>query len=162
MQVVKNLAANAGDARDTDSIPGSGRSPAGGNGNPFSILAWRIPWTEDPGGVPKKSDMVELYSTSIQILSSSPSGDENNMTMAPGKVLSEKRKTKDYGSYCFFLERNTPKPYCFQSKTKRELMAWPQFHIRINNSRRTIWQSSMSRRVCHCPDSTIVKSRPSQ
>ena len=33
--VVKNLPANAGDARDVCSIPGSGRSPRGGNGNPF-------------------------------------------------------------------------------------------------------------------------------
>ena len=31
--VVKNLLANAGDVRDTGSIPGSGRSPAGRNGS---------------------------------------------------------------------------------------------------------------------------------
>ena len=30
--VVKNLPANAGDAGDTGRIPGSGRSPGGGNG----------------------------------------------------------------------------------------------------------------------------------
>ena len=33
---------------DLGSIPGSGRSPEKGNG---SILAWRIPWTEGPGGL---------------------------------------------------------------------------------------------------------------
>ena len=33
--VVKNLAANAGAARDTVLIPGSGRSPGVGNGNAF-------------------------------------------------------------------------------------------------------------------------------
>ena len=33
--VVKNLPANAGDARDSSSVPGSGRSPGGGNGNPL-------------------------------------------------------------------------------------------------------------------------------
>ena len=33
--VVKNLPANAGDRRPTGSIPGSGRSPGGGNGNPL-------------------------------------------------------------------------------------------------------------------------------
>ena len=33
--VVKNLPANAGDIRDTDWIPGSGRSPGGGHGNPL-------------------------------------------------------------------------------------------------------------------------------
>jgi len=31
---VKNLPANAGDARDAGSIPGLGRSPGGGHGNP--------------------------------------------------------------------------------------------------------------------------------
>ena len=31
---VKNPPANAGDARDVGSIPGSGRSPGGGHGNP--------------------------------------------------------------------------------------------------------------------------------
>ena len=33
--VVKNPPANTGHAGDTDSIPGSGRSPRGGNGNPL-------------------------------------------------------------------------------------------------------------------------------
>ena len=33
--VVKNPAANAGDTRDTGSIPGSGRFPGVGNGNPL-------------------------------------------------------------------------------------------------------------------------------
>ena len=36
---------------DLGSIPGSERSPGEGNGNPLSILAWRIPWTEEPGGL---------------------------------------------------------------------------------------------------------------
>ena len=52
--VVKNLPVNAGDIRDADSIPGSGRSPGRGNGNSLthsSILDWRIPWTEEPGGL---------------------------------------------------------------------------------------------------------------
>ena len=33
--VVKNLPANVGDVRDVGSIPGLGRSPGEGNGNPF-------------------------------------------------------------------------------------------------------------------------------
>ena len=33
--VVKNLPANEGDIRDVGSIPGSARSPGGGNGNPL-------------------------------------------------------------------------------------------------------------------------------
>ena len=35
----KNPLANAADARDVGSIPGSGRSPEGGNGNPLQYLS---------------------------------------------------------------------------------------------------------------------------
>ena len=49
--VVKNLPANAGDVRDAGSIPGLGRFPGGGNATHSSILAWRIPRTEEPGGL---------------------------------------------------------------------------------------------------------------
>ena len=47
--MVENPPANAGDLRDAGSIPGWERSPGGGHGNPSSILAWRITWTEEPG-----------------------------------------------------------------------------------------------------------------
>ena len=43
--------ANAGDVRDAPSVPGLGRSPGGGMAIHSSILAWRIPWTEEPGGL---------------------------------------------------------------------------------------------------------------
>ena len=49
--MVKNPPANAGDAGDTGSIPGSGRSPGGGNGNPFQDSCLRNPRTEGPGGL---------------------------------------------------------------------------------------------------------------
>ena len=45
--VVKNPPANA----YVGSIPGSGRSPGEGNGTRSGILAWEIPWTEEPGGL---------------------------------------------------------------------------------------------------------------
>ena len=35
--------------RDLDSIPGLGRSLEKGMATHSSILAWRIPWTEEPG-----------------------------------------------------------------------------------------------------------------
>ena len=62
--MVKNLPANAGDARGAGSIPGLGRSPGEGNGNllQFSCLensmdrgAW---WATVCGGH-KESDMTE-------------------------------------------------------------------------------------------------------
>jgi len=43
--MVKNLPANARDSENTDLIPGLGKSSAGG------ILVWKIPWTEEPGGL---------------------------------------------------------------------------------------------------------------
>ena len=48
--MVKNPPASAGEIRDADLILGLGRSPGGGHGTHSSILAWRIPWTEEPGG----------------------------------------------------------------------------------------------------------------
>ena len=33
--IIKNLPANGGDSGDEGLIPGSGRSPGGGHGNPF-------------------------------------------------------------------------------------------------------------------------------
>ena len=47
--VVKNLSPNARDIREWSSIPGSRRASRRGYGNPSSSLAWRIPWTEEPG-----------------------------------------------------------------------------------------------------------------
>ena len=44
--VVKNMPATV---EDTGSIPGSGRSPGEGNGNPLQYYCWRIPQTEEPG-----------------------------------------------------------------------------------------------------------------
>ena len=44
--MAKNPPANAG---DIGSIPGLGRSPGEGNGNPLQYSCWEIPWTEEPG-----------------------------------------------------------------------------------------------------------------
>ena len=49
--MVKNLPANAGDVRDAGSIPGLGRSPGGGHGNPFQNSCLENPMTEEPGGL---------------------------------------------------------------------------------------------------------------
>ena len=47
--MVKNLPANEGDAGDAGSIPGLGRSPGEGMATHSSILAWKTPWSEEPG-----------------------------------------------------------------------------------------------------------------
>ena len=59
--MVKNPPANAG---DTGSVPGSGRSPAGGSGNPLQYSCLRNPMDTGArqatvGGVTKESDTTE-------------------------------------------------------------------------------------------------------
>ena len=58
--VVKNPPANAGDTRNTGSIPGSGRSPGEGNGNPLQCSCLensmdRGAWQATVHAVPKNS-----------------------------------------------------------------------------------------------------------
>ena len=58
---VKNLPASAG---DMSSIPGLGRSPGGGNGNPFQYFCLGYPmdrgaWWATVHGVSKDSEMAE-------------------------------------------------------------------------------------------------------
>ena len=48
---VKSPPANAGGTRDMGLILGSGRFPEEGNATHLSILARRIPGTEEPGGL---------------------------------------------------------------------------------------------------------------
>ena len=54
--MVKNLPANAGGIRDTGSIPASGRSPGGGNGNPLQYYCLENPM--DRGAWQAKVHMV--------------------------------------------------------------------------------------------------------
>ena len=46
--VVKNPPANTGDIRHMGSIPGSGRSPGGGNDNPLQYSCLENSMTEEP------------------------------------------------------------------------------------------------------------------
>ena len=49
--VDKESACNVGDTGDVGLIPGSGRFPEKGMATHCSILAWNVPWTEEPGGL---------------------------------------------------------------------------------------------------------------
>ena len=53
------------------SIFGSGRSPGEGNGYHSSILAWRIPWTEEPEELQstglERVDRIEQLTLSLSV-----------------------------------------------------------------------------------------------
>ena len=62
--VVKNLAVSAGDAGGTSLIPGLGRSPGGGNGNPLWFLYLENPmdrgsWQATVHGVTKSQTQLK-------------------------------------------------------------------------------------------------------
>ena len=67
--MVKNPPASA---KDTGSIPGSGRPPEKEMATHSSILAWEIPRTEQPGrlqsmGVAKELDMTEQLNKTVTL-----------------------------------------------------------------------------------------------
>ena len=65
--MVKNPSANAGDKRDTGSIPGSGGSPGGGHGNPLQYYCLGNPmdrgaWRATVHGVAKSQTRLKRLS----------------------------------------------------------------------------------------------------
>ena len=69
--MVKNLPANAGEMGDAGSIPRSGRSLEEGMATHFNVLAWRNPWTEEPGqatvhGVTKSYTLLSTQASMFQ------------------------------------------------------------------------------------------------
>ena len=68
--VVKNLPANAGNAKDMGSVPGWGRSSGGGNGNPLQYSYLENPmdrgaWRATVHGVAKEWNVIEPLSRHI-------------------------------------------------------------------------------------------------
>ena len=59
--VVKNPPANAGDVRDMGSILGREDPLEKEMATQSSILAWRIPWTEEPGGLQSTGSQNSVY-----------------------------------------------------------------------------------------------------
>ena len=56
--MVKSSPVSAGDSGGMGLIPGLGRSPGKGMATHSSVLAWEIPWTEEPGGLQSVGSQV--------------------------------------------------------------------------------------------------------
>ena len=60
----KKPACNAG---DVESIPGPGRSPGEGNGNPLQYSCVEAPWAEEPGGLQSSGlESIGLYTKATE------------------------------------------------------------------------------------------------
>ena len=57
--VVNNSPPKAGDTREVGSISGSARYLEKEMATHCSILAWRLPWTEEPGGLQSRVTQVD-------------------------------------------------------------------------------------------------------
>ena len=57
---VKNPPATAGDIRDAGLILGQEDPPEEGVATHTSILAWRIPWTEEPRGLQSVGSQIDV------------------------------------------------------------------------------------------------------
>ena len=71
--MVKNLPASVGDLRDSGSIPGSGRSPGGGWGNPFQCSCLESPmvreaWQATVHAVEKSPTRLKQLSMHARVL----------------------------------------------------------------------------------------------
>ena len=77
--MINNLPANAG---GVSLIPESGISPGEGNAIHFSICAWKIPWTEEPGQLQckgcKELDVTEHAHMTHELLINTPTSTSTN------------------------------------------------------------------------------------
>jgi len=64
--VGQESACNARDPGNTGSIPGLGRSPGEGMETHSSILAWKMPWTEEPGRLQSIESQRVRHKSSIR------------------------------------------------------------------------------------------------
>ena len=94
--VVKNMLANAGGPGDVGLILGSGRSPGEGNGNHSSILAWKIPWTEEPGGLQSMGSQRVGQDLVIE-------GNANTCSSLINAVYADKCSSLKYLTWSMFL-----------------------------------------------------------
>ena len=86
--MVKNLPANAGDARDAGSIPGLGRSPGVGNGNRLQYSCQensmdRGAWWATVHGVAKSQTRLSTHTLVFRIKGSGDPVDLREITASP-------------------------------------------------------------------------------
>ena len=80
--MVKKPSACTGDTGDPSLIPGSGRSPGVGNGKSFQYSTWKIPRTEESGGLQSMGHRVRL-----DCASEHPGMNRSNVRLQPLRLF---------------------------------------------------------------------------
>ena len=107
MLVVENLPANAGDLRDTGSIPESGRSLGGGHGNPFQYSCLENPM--DRGAWWTTVHKVTQSWTQLKWFSTQTHMHVHTHTWTHGRLTLRQRK---YGNGCMSMRPTFIIIYC--------------------------------------------------
>ena len=94
---VKNPSANAGDAGDSGSIPGSGRSPGGGSGNSLQCPCLVNPMDRGRATVHRVAKTWTRLSNGVQRASL-----QDNLVHSP-----DQQKRKNYGKFLLIHHENT-------------------------------------------------------
>ena len=119
----KESACNTGGARDWASIPGLGRSPGEGMASHSSILAWRSPWTEEPGGLQSMGSQRVRHNWATII----------SFTFIPFVPLGSMAYWFFSWPKCFFLTKNlnTQVHLCQSSSSEVWISEWrgAMFHL---------------------------------
>ena len=106
--MVKGLPANAGDTRDTGSIPQSGRSPGVGNGYPFQCSCLknsmdRENWWATVYGVAKSQIQLSTVSQTGRCRSLPPETTHNRQNQKKSKKSLLPLENGSFNSFFFFL-----------------------------------------------------------
>ena len=113
--VVKHLPVNAGDARDLGSIPGSGRSPGEGNGNPLQYSCLENPmdrgaWWATVHGVAKSWTWLSNWVCTHTPTLRTPKGPKKVMHIHDvllGDMIEDHFQAKIVGRTIMSLAKNT-------------------------------------------------------
>ena len=113
--VVKNLPANAGDAGDVGLIPGSGRSPGGGNGNPLQYSCLENPmdrgaWWATAHGVTQSQACLPTHAHEKQASPSHGKGPDRPSACVSG-LLQRQLQQEEAGVLQTVSTRCTARPH---------------------------------------------------
>ena len=126
--VPKNPPAKAGDAADAGSIPGREDPLEQEMATHSSILAWRIPWTEEPGGLQSMGSSQKIRHDWARTQGKA----EGSFLLSPRSIMWGHKKTAIdlLGTAGVLTKNNLPAPWIWTSQSPEmwEINVWCLSH----------------------------------